>query len=131
MSYSSNQSPQVMPEREKERELVLLFPTKHRFEKIWLFSQTLSPMALMAYLSFLLFSRNLLWDVLHLTSADIPQSHSPLQNNNSGKLAYQESNAEPGYLGHVSWDHAFSVSTAPPLIFVIHVLKSEIKQRVL
>jgi len=74
MSYSSNQSPQVKEKGVVGRTLVLLFSTKHRFKKSWHFSQPISQMALMAYLSLLLFSRNLLRVGLHLTSAHIPQS---------------------------------------------------------
>lgn len=129
MSYSSNQSPQVRKKR-GGRKLVLLFSTKHRFEKSWRFSQPISQMALMAYLSLLLFSRNLLRDGLHLTSAHIPQSCMPPRNNNSTKLAYQESSADPGNLGHVSWDRAHSVFfTVPPFVLTFLALKCQIKSR--
>lgn len=109
---------------------MLLFSTKHRFKKSWLFSQPISQMALMAYLSLLLFSRNLLRDGLHLTSAHIPQSCMPPRNNNSTKLAYQESSADPGNLGHVSWDRAHSVFfTVPPFVLTFLALKCQIKSR--
>lgn len=126
------QSKPTGQKEKKGRKLVLLFSTKHRFEKSWRFSQPISQMALMAYLSLLLFSRNLLRDGLLLTSAHIPQSCMPPQNNNSTKLAYQESGAEPGNLGHVSWDCALSVVfTVPPFVFTFLALKSQIKSRLL
>ncbi len=131
MSYSSNQTSQVRKKR-GGRKLVLLFSSKHRFEKSWRFSQPISQVALMAYLSLLLFSRNLLRDGLHLPSAHIPQSCMPPQNNNSTRLAYQESWAEPGNLGHVTWDRAHSVVfTVPPFVLTFLALKSQINSRLL
>jgi len=48
----------------------------------------------------------------------------PPRNNNSTKLAYQESGAEPGNLGHVSWDHDYSVFFAvPPFVFTFLALE--------